>query len=149
MENTARLYNCARCQCQVTICSYCDRGNIYCGKSCAQTARKESVKRAGKRYQNTHRGRLKHAKRQHYYRSRGKKVTHHGSPEPPSNDPLTTRSDTPAAVAIIENEGIHCHFCGRLCSAFLRLEYLHRTAPSLVSDRNTVHLPSKLWAQAP
>ncbi|MCP4995618.1 MAG: hypothetical protein GY934_17860 [Gammaproteobacteria bacterium] len=149
MENTARLYNCARCHSHVTICSYCDRGNIYCSGHCTNVARNESLRAAGKRYQNTYRGRLKHAERQRCYRSRYKKVTHQGSPEPPSNDPLTTRSDTPAAVAIIENEGIRCHFCGRLCSAFLRLEYLHTTAPSLVSDRNTVHLPSQLWAQAP
>lgn len=149
MENTARLYNCARCHRQVTICSYCDRGNIYCGERCANVARKESVREAGKRYQRTRRGCSKHAGRQRRYRSRGKKVTHQGSPEPPSNDPLVTRSETPASIAVTEIEGIRCHLCGRLCSAFLRLEYLHTTAPSLVSDRNTVHLPSTLWAQAP
>ena len=149
MENTARLYNCARCHCQVVICSHCDRSNIYCSKSCAGLARKASLNAAGKRYQNTRRGRSNHAERQHRYRTRYKKVTHQGSPEPSSNDPLATWSETLASVATTEVEGIRCHFCGRLCSAFLRLEYLHRTAPSLVSDRNIIHLPSKLWAQAP
>ena len=149
MENTARLYNCARCHRQVTICSHCDRGNIYCGKSCADLARRASLKAAGKRYQHTRRGRFKHAERQRHYRSRSKKVTHQGSPEPPTNDPLTTQSEAPVSVVVIEDEAICCHFCGRLCSAFLRLEYLHRTAPSLVSDRKVIHLPSKLRAQAP
>ena len=75
MESTARLYNCARCHCQVIICSYCDRGNIYCDKSCADLARKTSLRKAGKRYQRSYRGRLKHAERQRHYRARCKKVT--------------------------------------------------------------------------
>lgn len=149
MENTARLYNCVRCHHQVTICSHCDRGNIYCSQSCADSARKTSLRAAGKRYQRTRRGRFKHAERQRQYRSRGKKVTHQGSPEPPTNDPLTTQSEAPLSPAIIEDEGISCHFCGRLCSDFLRLDYLHRTVPSLASDRQIIHLPSPLRAQAP
>ena len=149
MENTARLYNCVHCHRQVTICSYCDRGNIYCGKSCADLARCTSLKAAGKRYQRTRRGRFNHAERQRRYRSRSKKVTHQGSPEPPTNDPLAARSEAPLLLAIIKNEGICCHFCGRLCSGFLRLEYLHTTAPPSASDRKVIHLPSKLRAQAP
>ena len=149
MENTARLYNCARCHRQVTICSHCDRGNLYCGKSCADRARSTSLRAAGKRYQRTRRGRFNHAERQRRYRSRSKKVTHQGSLELPANDPLTTRSEAPSSVVVVEDEAIRCHFCGRLCSGFLRLEYLHRTAPSLASDRKVIHLPSKLRAQAP
>ena len=149
MENTARLYNCARCHCQAIICSYCDRGNIYCSESCTQAARKESLRAAGKRYQRTRNGRSKHAERQRQYRSSCKKVTHQGSPGSPSNDPLPPRSETPASVATTEIEGVHCHFCGRLCSDFLRLDYRHRTTPSLASDRNVIYWPSKLRAQAP
>lgn len=149
MENTARLYSCARCHGQTAICSYCDRGNIYCGKSCADLARKASLNAAGRRYQNTHNGRLKHADRQRHYRSRRKKVTHQGSPEPPPDDPLATRSEAPASVAITEIEGIRCHFCGHLCSPFLRLDFLHR-APSLpASNRKVIHRPPPVWAQAP
>ena len=77
-----------------------------------------SLRAAGKRYQRTRRGRFKHAERQRRYRSRRKKVTHQGSPEPPTNDPLATRSEAPLLLAIIEDEGIRCHFCGRLCSDF-------------------------------
>ncbi|MCP4379379.1 MAG: hypothetical protein GY794_24810 [bacterium] len=161
MENIARLYNCVRCHHQVTICSHCDRGNIYCGKSCADSARRTSLGAAGRRYQNTHRGRLKHAERQRRYRTKHKKVTHQGSPEAPSNDPLSTRSEAPSSVADVEDiegvegvkgvgdEAIRCHFCGRLCSDYLRLDYLHRTTPPLASDRKIIHWPSKLRAQAP
>ena len=42
MQSSARLFNCARCRCQVVICSHCDRGNIYCGKRCSETARRQS-----------------------------------------------------------------------------------------------------------
>ena len=45
----ARLFLCARCQRQVRICSYCDRGNQYCGPACARAARNESLRSAGAR----------------------------------------------------------------------------------------------------
>jgi len=64
MENTARLYHCARCHRQVVICRQCDRGNIYCPDGCAEEARRTSLRAAGGRYQQTRRGRLKHAERQ-------------------------------------------------------------------------------------
>ena len=149
MENTARLFNCARCHCQTVICSYCDRGNIYCSKQCAEIARKISLRAAGNRYQRTRRGRFKHAARQRRYRTKSKKVTHQGTQESASNDPLPPRSDTQESVVVIEDEGIRCDFCGRLCSAFLRLDYLHRTASSLASDRKIINPPLPLRSQAP
>lgn len=149
METTARLYHCARCHCQVIICSHCDRGNIYCGKSCAEQARLESQRAAGERYQRTRRGRFKHADRQRRYRARCQKVTHQGSPETPSNDPLTTRSEAPESVVGVEDGTIHCHFCGRLCSPFLRLDYRHRTRASRASERQVIHPPHQGQAQAP
>ena len=141
MERSARLYNCARCHHQVMICSHCDRGNIYCSKSCAEQTRNRSLRAAGKRYQSTRHGRFKHAERQHRYRSRRKKVTHQGSPEPPSNDPLDPRPEAPASVAITEVEHIRCHFCGRLCSPFLRLDFMHRTHLPLASDQKAIYRP--------
>ena len=149
MGNTARLYNCARCHRQVTICSDCDRGNIYCAHSCADLARKTSLRAAGKRYQRTRRGRFRHAERQRRYRSRVKKVTHQGSPEPPSHDPLVTRSKVPASVAIIEDEGVRCDFCGGQCSSFMRLGFIHRATPPLACDPKVIHRPPRFWAQAP
>jgi hypothetical protein len=46
-DDSSRLFLCQRCRDQVTICSYCDRGNRYC-RICAPLARSESL-RAGLR----------------------------------------------------------------------------------------------------
>ena len=148
MELSARLYNCARCHCQVVVCSECDRGNLYCAGGCARAARTLSLRASGKRYQSTRRGRFKHAERQRRYRFRRKKVTHQGSPEPPPHDPLSTRSEASQAVVAVVDEAIHCHFCGRLCSEFLRSGYLHTTVPSRACDRKIIHRPSKFRGQA-
>lgn len=79
-EKTYRLYNCARCAKQVWICCDCDRGNLYCAGECAQIRRRESLCRAGARYQLGHRGACLHAARQSAWRSRQTtKVTHQGS----------------------------------------------------------------------
>ena len=76
---TYRLYNCQRCRMQVCICARCDCGNLYCPGECAQFSRRESVRRAGARYQRSFRGARKHAERQRRYRERRKlEVTHHG-----------------------------------------------------------------------
>jgi len=149
MENTARLYLCARCRRRVTICSHCDRGNIYCGKSCADRARTLSLRAAGKRYQRTRRGRFKHAERQRRYRSGRKKVTHQGSPEPPPDDPLTARSQASAPIATAEDEGIRCGFCGRPCSPFLRSGFLRGATSPPASDRKIVQGPPPARGQAP
>jgi len=131
MQSSARVFNCARCRCQVVICSHCDRGNIYCGKRCAQTARHQSQREAGRRYQRTYRGRLAHAARQRGYRQRRRtKVTHQGSPLPIPDETLPAesrtsarRSEEPAAVPV---DAIRCHLCGRVCSHFLRQSFLRR-----------------------
>jgi hypothetical protein len=74
-----RLYSCHRCGVQVRICQRCDHGNIYCGRKCSAIRRRESLRRAGARYQSTRRGAARHAARQRGYRVRQKqKVTHQG-----------------------------------------------------------------------
>jgi len=79
-EQSYRLYSCARCAEQVRICRRCDRGNRYCAGECARTRRCESLRRAGARYQRSHRGACGHAARQRAWRSRrAQKVTHQGS----------------------------------------------------------------------
>lgn len=52
-EPTYRLYNCRRCAVQVRICRHCDHGNIYCAGECSRICRRESLRRAGARYQRT------------------------------------------------------------------------------------------------
>jgi hypothetical protein len=79
-EESYRLYNCGRCAQQVRICRDCDRGNRYCAGECAQTARRDSLRRAGDGYQLSYRGACKHAARQSAWRLRHtQKVTHQGS----------------------------------------------------------------------
>ena len=83
-EPAYRLYNCERCGVQVRICQRCDHGNVYCAGECAQIRRRESLKRAQRRYQRSRRGARRHAARQRRWRERQRqkryKVTHHGSP---------------------------------------------------------------------
>ena len=126
---SARVFNCARCRSQVIICSGCDRGNRYCGKTCSQAARQNAQRRAARRYQRTRRGRFQHAERQRRYRARRNKVTHHSSSHPPAAASLSPKhgtitrswSDEPVNHA----PGVRCHFCQALCSAFVRLDFLH------------------------
>jgi predicted AAA+ superfamily ATPase len=40
---TARLFLCARCRAQVLLCSRCDRGQVYCGPECSQSARRQHL----------------------------------------------------------------------------------------------------------
>lgn len=122
---SGRLFLCASCRGQVIICSCCDRGQIYCNRGCAVRARRRTLQAAGRRYQASQRGRLRHAARMGRYRSRQKKVTHHGSPAPAASDLLTpvamaaVRDDVPAAAGLRPPEP-HCHWCGRGCPPLLR-----------------------------
>jgi hypothetical protein len=134
MEITARLFNCARCRCQVAICSRCDRGNIYCSPRCSQRARRESQRAAGRRYQNTFQGRLAHAERQRRYRARRQEVTHQGSPAAASDDSLSGDSEESAGrarpTAVDQGADIRCCLCGCRCSAYVRWDFLRRRPPS-------------------
>lgn len=120
MKNTARIFNCMRCQQQKIICRRCDRGNIYCSKKCTQSSRQASRRTDSKRYQNSQTGRKNHAKRQRCYQRHLKKMTHHGSKLLPPSDLLSTERSEPAASTSDTEDDIRCHFCGRRCSEFLR-----------------------------
>jgi hypothetical protein len=123
MEHTARIFNCTRCHRQVIICGCCDRGNIYCGPTCSQESRKESLRVSEKRYQNTYRGKLNHAKRQKRYQELKRKImTDHSSKE--ISISVLLQSETNECVDLIHNNEIHCHFCGRICDSSLRMAFL-------------------------
>ena len=155
MCRSARIYVCARCNCNVMICSHCDRGNIYCSGECAAQARKEKQTKTQKSYQNTPEAHSLHALRQQAYRQRQlEKVTHQSSPrlvpydvlitpckeettqdEPPLTEPevvLMTDAalkETSGVTEIITADGkpsLHCHFCGCRCSEKLRWAFLYR-----------------------
>lgn len=122
MKNSARLFNCIRCYSQRVICSHCDRGNIYCGPTCSQHARAQKHRIANQKYQKSLQGRRKHAERQKRYRQRQKnKVTDQGSPILPPNDLLPHE---PNEHKTQQTESMHCHFCGKVVSSFLRNGYL-------------------------
>ena len=139
----ARLYLCARCRRQVLICSRCDRGQQYCGAGCSDHARRESMRAAGRRYQHSRRGRHCHAERQRRYRRRRRdgdcreKVTHQGSAASRCGAPLRRqrvlrREASPAmypnpaterARTASGTSRVHCHFCARPISEFVRLHW--------------------------
>jgi hypothetical protein len=78
-EASARLFLCKRCRDQMLICSRCDRGHVYCD-GCAEAARRQGQREAGKRYQATRKGRRAHAARQCAYRARRNDVTRRCAP---------------------------------------------------------------------
>jgi hypothetical protein len=73
-----RLSTCAMPSCRrpFAVCVSCDRGRRYCSHDCARTARSQQLRRAGRRFQATPRGRIAHALRQARYRARQSGVTH-------------------------------------------------------------------------
>jgi hypothetical protein len=99
MDRPARLYLCARCRAQVVLCSHCDRGNRYCGRTCRRAAREAAQRLAAQRYQRSRRGRVAHAQRARRWRQRrcaaaggapddAQNVTHQGSQPGVASAPL-------------------------------------------------------------
>jgi hypothetical protein len=143
MCDSARLYNCARCQCQAIICRRCDRGNHYCSPECAGQSRQEKQREAALRYQRSLKGRHRHAQRQQRYRQRQKeKVTHQCSVQLGAYDLLTTVHKTLVCELkkplVDKKAGIVCHFCGCHCDDKLRWTFLYRQSTRLP----TFSLPS-------
>ena len=141
---SARLYNCARCHCQVTICRYRDRGNLYCGGACAGKARKESLRRSSASYQSSRRGRAANARRQTRFRQRQReKVTHQSSSPDTPDDLLPIDQDNQPRCHSVENvpveAGIYCHFCHRACDAFLRNRFLRPLTRYRRKNRGSQH----------
>tara|TARA_R110002095_G_scaffold83944_2_gene72912 strand:- start:317 stop:742 length:426 start_codon:yes stop_codon:yes gene_type:complete len=129
MNPSARLYQCARCHCQVILCRHCDRGQVYCADGCADLARTVSQQRAARRYRLTRRGRFNNAQRQRRFRARQRqKVTHHGSPPPIR---LALLSPMLSQLALHREHlkkhtesVLVCHVCHCECDPFLRRDFL-------------------------
>jgi hypothetical protein len=140
IEASHRLYHCLCCGVQVLICRGCDRGNVYCEGRCAAVRRREGLRRAGERYQNSFRGAVRHAARQRTWRRRrAEKVTHQGSAATGGAATVTT----PAADLVVDDAdpaeryvvplvrhsrpaisrapALRCCFCGRRLGAFTGL----------------------------
>jgi radical SAM superfamily enzyme len=98
---------------------------------------------AGIRYQNTHKGRLKHAARQHCYRQRQQQkikiVTHQGLPKNSNHDLLQTRIDgaKTRVKAVLLND-LYCHFCNNKVSIFLRRGFLERANHLFVNAKTAL-----------
>jgi hypothetical protein len=130
IQNTHRLFQCARCFTQVNICTYCDRGNIYCKGSCSFLARKTAQLAASTRYQDTFKGKRQHAICQQRYRARlraklaacDNKVIDQGSQFNPSELPSPPVTQT--AFSLQEIVRI-CDFCGRKVLGFSRRSFLN------------------------
>ena len=68
------------CRSAFSVCAACDVGRLrYCSPECAASARRRSVREAGKRYQKSRRGRALHAARQARYRGRQAPLVTHQS----------------------------------------------------------------------
>jgi len=141
-SRSARLFQCTRCHSLATVCSCCDRGQVYC-LDCAFPAQQEAKKRAAKRYQSSLKGRLKHAARQHRYRERQRlvkeKVTHQGCRKLPDvvtmEEASLSEKKQLKTSASMKFKSIICEYCSQFCSSFLRNDVL---SPRNISSRKTI-----------
>jgi hypothetical protein len=134
MELTPRLFLCARCYKQVIICTHCDRGNIYCGFFCSFTARTNSLREAGVRYQRSIKGRLTHALRQRRYIQRRRdfenKLTHQGSRDTTPDGLLPSVKNKPVKTNRNLIKGpITCCLCFAPVSFLFRSGFLRYGTP--------------------
>lgn len=128
-EPTYRLYNCAHCGVQVRICAGCEHGQIYCAGACSAIRRRESLRRAGARYQQTLRGALCHARRQRRWRARQREVTHQGYRRAlgcasVSASAISAEAKTDASIPLTSASALavgYCAFCSAPLSAWTRL----------------------------
>lgn len=143
-----RLVICARVDCSQMffLCRRCDRGDRYCSRSCARRGRLDALRAAGRCYQDSRRGRLRHAARQARYRAHAtlsQKVTHQTSQPPPQIGIVAaSSSDAPPlfgdgkeepidAESVCRSEPVsvlRCARCGRLGS-FVRRQTLAHLRP--------------------
>ena len=131
IKPSTRLFNCLRCHQQVMICQQCDHGQRYCANECRQLARKSSLKRCNRKYQNSLKGRFNNAERQRRFRKKKqleKRVTDQSSPSKQSRDLLLSK------VCALKNRSkiptfrtkTVCHFCGVPGGPFFRVGFLKK-----------------------
>jgi hypothetical protein len=122
-KDSTRIFNCASCYLQVLVCRACDRGQLYC-KPCSKITRQQAIREAKKRYQQTRKGRLKHADRQKRYmlkKQLQQKMTYTGSPQQAPHDSLLLVVEQTAEESSAKRV---CHFCGSVCGPWLRHDFL-------------------------
>ena len=141
MESVGRMFLCARCRERTVLCSRCDRGQIYCGQSCSRAARVEAQQAAGQRYQSTGIGRVNHVERTRRWRLRQRErrapgaqdagsVTHQGSQQAPTAEPvlpssLLARVEPSAATEAAQTHWF-CPECAAALHQWVRLGFVNR-----------------------
>ena len=136
---SCRMFLCGCCHSQVLVCRWCDRGQVYCIKTCAQKAHHDQQRKARRR------GRAMHAERNRRYRARMWRVTDHGPAKEPEGRPsfnldvgATLSQPAPSKKS---PELRFCHNCGRSASAFLRRSALrtrrHRESERQINSKAT------------
>jgi hypothetical protein len=116
------------------ICSYCDRANHYCSTDCATKARRQSLRRANRKYAGSTQGKFNNALRQKRYRQRqAEKVTDQGSSSEPVSISLTPSVVLPRLRSLFSGFSLFsgpfcriCHFCLGQISDFIRNDFLRR-----------------------
>jgi len=149
-ERPGRFYLCALCRKAVLLCSFCDRGQIYCGQECSKSARKSAQSEAARRYQASRRGRTAHAARARNWRNRQRQcaaavaptnpetqkiVTHQGSQRLGAHVSLTAcETQTPTTHSQVSAIGGHaaacCQRCGKPLQTWVRQGFLRPSARS-------------------
>jgi hypothetical protein len=91
------------CNAMFALCRGCDRGQRYCSDACRKRMRLRQVRTAGRRYQASAVGKLKHGQRQQAYRQRQcrPRVTHQG--------PVSITTSQPTGSASLAR----CVLCGQ------------------------------------
>lgn len=141
----ARTLVCACCHIGVLVCPACDRAQRYCTSAqCRKQARLACQRRASKKYQRTHAGRLKHARRQQRYRERERErqrqkeiVTHQGSQDPSVGDVLAPELEVVQDPVCQGFPAWHCHWCARPVASVVRRGWLRHatTEEPVIHDR--------------
>jgi hypothetical protein len=126
----ARFFLCTRCLRQVLICRRCDRGQIYCGKSCSTEARLRFRRDARRRYQASPPGRALHAERSRRFRARRRGVTDHGPLKSHATAPSAALAARPAMTLSRTARSVwgdfRCCRCNAQVSEFVRQDFLRK-----------------------
>jgi len=144
VDHPARLFVCARCRAQVLLCSRCDRGQRYCGRTCSRAARHDSRREAARRYQRSRAGRMAHAARSRRWRQRRSDqarksatsdtsatniVTRQGSPTPVPDAPLASSEQADECTSPVPHTSpspivARCRRCAAVLSPWVRQGFL-------------------------
>lgn len=151
----SRRVVCSSCRAVFFVCSWCDRGNRYCGVVCSTASRRQSVRCAGRRYQRSPEGRRRHRHRQNRYRLRqavARNVTHQGTREEVVSERVSgcdteTPSSSVCAASAPPPPSIPrrhvCVICGSPCRPFVRVDFLRRRRRGGGRDRRDLGPPGR------